>query len=108
MTMTKSLTHNLNQREKSGIGSASSDEEVFDFLANVCGCTKYFDGPCSGGLTVEIVTDYHLAITELDSSELNLADVAQLHAGMNNGELLTNTRNSARPGFVKMLPFNMH
>ena len=50
---------------------------------NGCGCTKYFDGPCSGGLTVEIVTDYRLAITELDSSELNLAIVAQLHAEMN-------------------------
>ena len=75
---------------------------------NGYGCTKYFDGPCSGGWTVEIVTGYRLAITELDSSELNLAIVAQLHAEMNNGELLTNIRVSARPGFVKMLPFNMH
>ena len=68
------------------IGSASSDEEVVDFLANGCGCTKRFNGPCSRGLTTEIVTDYRLAITELDSLELDLAILAQLHAGMNNGE----------------------
>ena len=42
-----------------------------------------FNGLCSGGLTVEIVTNNCLDITELDSSELNLAILAQLHAGMN-------------------------
>ena len=63
-------------------GSTSSDEEVVDFLANSCGCTKRFNGSCSRGLTAEIVTDYRLAITELDSSELDLAILAQLHAGM--------------------------
>ena len=86
-------------------GSASSDEEVVDFLVNGCGCTKCFNGPCSGGLNVDIVTDYHLAITELDSSELNVAIVAQLHAEMNNGELLINTRGSARPGIRQRITF---
>ena len=28
-------------------GSASSDDEVVDFLANGCGCTKLANGPCS-------------------------------------------------------------
>ena len=100
--MTTSLTHNFSQLERSGIGSTSSEEEVVDFLANGCGCTKCFNGPCSGGLTADIVTDYRLAITELDSSELNLAIVAQPHAEMNNGELLTNTRGSARPGICQL------
>lgn len=86
-------------------GSASSDEEVVDFLANGCGCTKRFNGSCSRGLTAEIVTDYRLAITELDSSELDLAILAQLHAGMNDGELLTNTRGSARPGIRQRVTF---
>ena len=86
-------------------GSASSDEEVVDFLAKGCGCTKRFNGPCSGGLTAEIVTEYHLAITELDSSELDLAILAQLHAGMNEGELLTNTRGTARPGIRQRVTF---
>ena len=31
-------------------GSASSDDEVVDFLANGCGCTKLANGPCSQGL----------------------------------------------------------
>lgn len=84
MTMTTSLTQNLSQLERSGTGSASSDQEVVDFLVslNGCGCTKHFNGPCLGGLTAEIVTDYHLAITERDISELNLAILAHLHTGM--------------------------
>ena len=53
---------------------------------------------------VECVGQVHIELAEREVLEV----VAQLHAGMNNGELLTNTRNSARPGFVKMLPFNMH
>ena len=74
-------------------------------LAKVSSYTVHFNGSCSGGLNVEIVTDYRLAITELDSSELNLAIVAQLHAGMNNAELLTNTRGSARPGICQRVTF---
>ena len=30
-------------------GSASSDDEVVDFLAKGCGCTKLSNGPCSRG-----------------------------------------------------------
>ena len=56
-------------------------------------------------MTAEIVTDYRLAITELDSSELDLAILAQLHAGMNEGELLTNTRGTARPGIRQRVTF---
>ena len=102
-------TTSLTQLELAGeitlrTGSASSDE-VVDFLANGCGCTKRFNGSCSGGLTAEIVTDYRLAITELDSSELDLAILAQLHAGMNDGELLTNTRGSARPSIHHRVTF---
>ena len=85
--------------------NASSDEEAVDFLANGCGCTKCFNGSCSQGLTAEIVTDYRLAITELDSSELDLAILAQLHAGMSDGELLTNTRGSARPSICQHVTF---
>ena len=50
-------------------------------------------------------TDYRLAIAELDSSELDLAILAQLHAGMNDGELLTNTRGSARPSIRHRVTF---
>ena len=35
-------------------GSASSNE-VVDFLANGCGCTKLANGPCSQGLSAEDV-----------------------------------------------------
>ena len=86
-------------------GSASSDDEVVDFLANGCGCTKLSNGPCSQGLSAEDVSNYRLAISELESSEVDLAILAQLHAGMNAGELLTNTRGSARPGIRQRVTF---
>ena len=85
--------------------SASSDDEVVDFLANSCGCMKLSDGPCSQGLAAEDVSNYRLAISEFESSELDLAILAQLHAGMNAGELLTNTRGSARPGIRQRVTF---
>ena len=44
-------------------GSASSDDEVVDFLANGCGCTKLTNGPCSKGLSAEDVSNYRLAIS---------------------------------------------
>lgn len=86
-------------------GTASSDDEVVDFLANGCGCTKLSNGPCSQGLSAEDVTNYRLAIIELESSEVDLVIMAQLHAGMNAGELLTNTRGSARPGIRQRVTF---
>ena len=70
----------------------SIDEEVVDILSRTCGCIKRNGGPCSRELTSEDVSKYHLSITELSSSELNIAILAQLHAGMNVGELLTNSR----------------
>ena len=81
-------------------GSASSDEEVVDFLAGGCGCKKLCNGPCSQGLSAEDVSNYRLAICELESSEVDLAILAQLHAGMN-----TNTRGSARPGIRQRVTF---
>ena len=86
-------------------GSASSDDEVVDFLANGCGCTKLANGPCSQGLSAEDVSNYRLAISELENSELDLAILAQLHAGMNAGELLTSTRGVARPGIRQRVTF---
>ena len=86
-------------------GSASSDDEVVDFLANGCRCTKLSNGPCSQGLSAEDVSNYRLAISELESSEVDLAILAQLHAGMNAGEVLTNTRGSARPGIHQRVTF---
>ena len=46
-----------------------------------------------------------MAITELDSSELDLAILAQLHAEMNEGELLTNTRGTVRPSIRQHVTF---
>jgi hypothetical protein len=86
-------------------GSASSDDEVVDFLANGCGCTKLANGPCSQGLSAEDVSSYRLAISELENSEVDLVILAQLHAGMNAGDLLTNTRGSARPGIRQRITF---
>ena len=86
-------------------GSASSDDEVVDFLAKGCGCTKLSNGPCSRGLSAEDVSNYRLAVSELDSSEVDLTLLAQLHAGMNTGELLTNTRGSARPSIRQRVTF---
>ena len=86
-------------------GSASSDEEVVDFLANGCGCTKLANGPCYQELSAEDVSNYRLAISELENSEVDLTILAQLHAGMNAGELLTNTRGSARPGIRQRVTF---
>ena len=86
-------------------GSASRDDEVVDFLANGCGCTKLSNDPCSQGLSAEDVSNYRLAISELESSEVDLAILARLHAGMNAGELLTNTRGSARPGIRQRVTF---
>ena len=51
-------------------GSASSDDEVVDFLANGCACTKLTNGPCSKGLSAEDVSNYRLAISELENSEI--------------------------------------
>lgn len=86
-------------------GTASSDEEVADFLAGGCGCKKLANGQCSLGLSAEDVSNYRLAICELDSSEVDVAILAQLHAGMNTGELLTNTRGRARPGIRQRVTF---
>ena len=86
-------------------GCASVDEDVTEFLERGCGCQKHGNGPCSAALSSEEVTDYRLAITELESSELDLTVLAQLHAGMNTGELLTNTRGSARPGVRQRVTF---
>lgn len=86
-------------------GSTSSDDEVMDFLTKGCGCTKLSNGPCSLALSAEDVSNYRLALSELESSELDLAILAQLHAGMNTGELHTNTRGSARPAIRQRVTF---
>ena len=46
-----------------------------------------------------------MALSELENSELDLAIFTQLHAGMNAGELLTNTRGVARPGIRRQVTF---
>ena len=86
-------------------GSASSDDAVAAYLAKGCGCKKLCDGPCSRALTPEDVSNYRLAITELESSEVDLTILAQLHSGMNAGELLTNTRGTARPSVCQRVTF---
>ena len=58
--------------------------------------------------SAEDVCNYRLAISELENSELDPAILAQLHAGMNAGKLLTNTRGSARPGIRQRIIFQMH
>ena len=47
-------------------------------LAGGCGCKKLSNGPCSQGLSAEDVSNYRLAIRELESSEVDLAILAQL------------------------------
>ena len=79
--------------------------KLWTFLANGCGCTKLSNGPCSQGLSAEDVSNYRLAIGELESSEVDLANLVQLHAGTNAGELLTNTRGTARPGIRQRVTF---
>ena len=44
-------------------GSASSNHEVENFLANGCGCTKLANGPCSQGLSVEDVSIGWLSVS---------------------------------------------
>ena len=83
----------------------SIDEEVMEMLSRTCGCTKRNGGPCSRELTSEDVSEYRLAITELSSSELDIAILAQLHAGMNVGELLTNSRGVCRPDTRQRVTF---
>ena len=86
-------------------GTASSDDEVVEFLAKGCGCTKFSNGSCSQGLSAEDVSNYRLTISELENSEVDLIILSQLHSGMNAGELLTNTRGSARPGIRQRVTF---
>ena len=86
-------------------GCASVDQEVSEYLARGCGCSKQKNGPCSSVLSSQEVTNYRLAISELDRLELDITLLAQLHAGMNTGELLTHTRGSARPGVRQRVTF---
>ena len=72
------------------------DDDVAEFLARGCGCKKYNNASCSELFSGEEVTSYRFAIAELDKSELDIAILSQLHAGMNCEELLSNTRGISR------------
>lgn len=87
-------------------GCASADEEVSEYLERGCGCTKYRNGPCSASLSSEEVTSYRLSISEMDRAELDLILLAQLNAGMNADDLLTNTRGTARPAVRQRVTFS--
>ena len=70
------------------------DDDVSEYLARGCGCQKYEGRPYSAAFSCEEVTAYRF---ELERGELDMAMLAQLHAGMNAEQLLTNTRGSTRP-----------
>jgi len=84
---------------------APVDDEVSEFLARGCGCQKYNGRACSAAFSCEEVTAYRFDIAELDRSELDMAILAQLHAGMNADDLLTNTRGSTRPEVRQCVTF---
>ena len=73
------------------------DDDVSEFLACGCGCQKYDGKSCSAAFSCEEVMAYRYDIAELDRRDLDMAVLAQLHAGMNADSLHTNTRGSARP-----------
>ena len=79
-----------------------TEEEVGDFFRRGCGCKSY---SCTLTLSPEDVSQYRLAVSELERSELDLIILAQLHAGMNAGNLLTNTRGTARPDVRQRVMF---
>ena len=74
------------------------EDDVSEYLTQGCGCHKDMRKPCSAYFSGAEVTTYRYDIAELDKNELDMAVLAQLHAGMNSGDsLLTNTRGSTRP-----------
>ena len=79
-----------------------TEEEVGDFFRHGCGCKSH---SCTLTLSPEDVSQYRLAVSELERSELDLIILAQLHAGMNAGNLLTNTRGTARPDVRQWVTF---
>ena len=81
------------------------DDEVSAYLARGCGCKKNDGRPCSAVFSGEEVTAYRFDIAELERCELDLALLAQLHAGMNADDLLTNTRGSSRPQVRQRVTF---
>ena len=81
------------------------DEEVSAYLARGCGCKKNDGRPCSAAFSGREVTAYRLDIAELKRCELDMALLAQLHAGMNADDLLTNTRGSSRPQVRQRVTF---
>ena len=83
----------------------SIDEEVVEILSRTCRCTRRIGSPCSRELTSEDVSEYCLAITELSSSEFDIAILEQLHVGVNVGELLTNSRGVCRPDTRQRVTF---
>ena len=84
---------------------SDGDEKIADFLTCGCGCKKYHNEQCSESFSCKEISDYQLAIAELDRSELDMVLIAQLHAGMNSEELLTNTRGVNRPEVRRRITF---
>ena len=84
---------------------SDGDEEIADFLTRGCGCKKYHNEQCSESFSCKEISDYQLAIAELDRSELDMVLIAQLHAGMNSEELLTNTWGVNRPEVRRRITF---
>ena len=84
-------------------GCSSVDEEVEEFLRCGCGCKTR---SCLQMLSAKDISSYRLSVSELERSELDLIVLAQLHAQMNAGELLTNTRGLG-PMYVKWLHFDI-
>lgn len=89
-----------------GTGCASADQEVSKYLERGCGCSKYMNGPFSSSPSSEEVTSYRLFISEIDRAELDLILLARLNAGMNAGDLLTNTRGTVRPAVRQRVTFS--
>ena len=81
------------------------DDDVSEFLACGCGCQKYDGKSCSAAFSCEEVMAYRYDIAELDRRDLDMAVLAQLHAGMNADSLHTNTRDSARPQEHQLVTF---
>ena len=84
-------------------GSASSDDVVTEYLAKGCGCQKLSGGSCSQGLTPGDVSNYRLAVTELESSELDVAILAQI---LESYSLIQGAQLGL--AFVSVLPSSMH
>ena len=82
-----------------------ADEKVSAYLARGCGCKKNDGRPCSAAFSGEEVMAYRFDIAELERCELDMVLLAQLHAGMNADDLLTNTRGSSRPQVRQRVTF---